>query len=86
VFPSHRKSKATTTTSSNSTNVPSNLPRQARNVLCWPCKARTSRRRLRQAGNALRGLRRLNTYHLDIDGAAFGPLVSDVILDVEAEM
>jgi hypothetical protein len=86
VFPSHRKSKATTTTSSNSTNVPSNLPRQARNVLCSPCKARTSRRRLRQAGNALRGLRRLNIYHLDIDGAAFGPLVSDVILDVEAEM
>jgi hypothetical protein len=64
-----RKSKATTTTSSNSTNVPSNPPRQASNLLCWPRKARNSLRRLRQACNVLRGLRRLNIYHLDIDGA-----------------
>ena len=69
VFSFHRESKATTTTSSNSTNVPSNPPRQACNVLRWPRKARNSVRRLRQACNVLRGLRPLNIYHLDIDGA-----------------
>jgi len=69
VFSFHRKSKVTTTTSSNSTNVPSNPPRQVCNRLRWPRNARDSLRRLRQACNVLRGLRRLNIYHLDIDGA-----------------
>src|SRR5262249_59230178 len=79
MFPFHRKSKASTTTSSNSANVPSNPPRQACNVLRWLRKARNALRRLRQACKVLRGLRRLNIYHLDIDGAGSArPVLADI--------
>src|SRR5262249_23952699 len=81
MFPFHRKSKASTTTSSNSANVPSKPPRQACNVLRWLRKARNALRRLRQACKVLRGLRRLNIYHLDIEGAGSDRTVSADIED-----